>query len=117
MTSQHNGSSLLPWDFYALNTDVSTPVIFNSNGQVIGYGQTNDPTSIGYQSFNYVPVYATNTLATGDYLGWYFPDGGSIAFNLTGGQGGTYAPFPRPSLCPNDVTTARLPIATMRLAS
>lgn len=105
VTSQYNGSSLLSWDFYALNTDAATPVIFNSAGQVIGYGQTDNPTSTGYQSFAYVPVYGTSVLATGDYLGWYFINGGSIAFNLTGGQGATYAPFPQLSLGPNDVTT------------
>ena len=105
VTSQYNGSSLLSWDFYALNTDAAIPVIFDSNGQVIGYGQTDTPTSTGYQSFNYVSVYGTNVLETGDYLGWYFTNGGSIAFNLTGGQGGTYAPFPQLSLGPDDVTT------------
>lgn len=105
VTSQYNGASLLSWDFYALNTDAATPVIFGANGLVIGYGETDTPTSTGYQSFDYVPVYGTDALATGDYLGWYFLNGGSIAFNLTGGQGGTYAPFPQLSLGPNDVTT------------
>lgn len=105
VTSQYNGASLTSWDFYALNTDAAIPVIFDANGLVIGYGGTNTPTSTGYQSFNYVPVYGTNVLATGDYLGWYFLNGGPIAFSLTGGQGGTYAPFPQLSLGPNDVTT------------
>jgi hypothetical protein len=105
VTSNYNGSSLLSWDFYALNTDAATPVIFNSDGQVIGYGETDTPTSTGYQSFTYVPVWGSSGLATGDSLGWYFDNGGSIAFNLTGGQGGTYAPFPQPSLGPGDVTT------------
>lgn len=105
VTSQYDGTSLLSWDFYALNTNAATPVIFGANGQVIGYGQTDTPTSTGYQSFNYVSVWGTDVLATGDYLGWYYPNGGSIAFNLTGGQGATYAPFPVPSLGPNDVTT------------
>ena len=106
VTSDYNGASLLSWDFYALNTDAAIPVIFNSDGQVIGYGETDTPVSTGYQSFAYVPVWGTNVLATGDYLGWYFSElGGPIAFSLTGGQGGTYAPFPQPSLGPNDVTT------------
>jgi hypothetical protein len=105
VTSQYNDASLLSWDFYALNTASAIPVIFGPNGLVIGYGQADTPTSAGYQSFDYVPVYGTDVLATGDYLGWYFLNGGSIAFNLTGGQGGTYAPFPQLSLGPNDVTT------------
>jgi hypothetical protein len=105
ITSQYDGTSLLSWDFYALNTDAATPVIFGSNGEVIGYGQADTPTSTGYQSFAYIPVYGTGALATGEYLGWYFSDGGSIAFDLTGGQGGTYAPFPGPSLGPGDITT------------
>ena len=107
VTSQYNGDSLLSWDFYALNTNAATPTIFNSNGQVIGYGQADTPTSTGYQSFNYVPVWGTDALATGDYLGWYLPgSGGPIAFNLTGGQGATEAAFPVPALGPNDVTTS-----------
>lgn len=117
VTSQYNDTSLLSWDFYALNTDTAIPVIFGANGEVIGYGQADTPTSTGYQSFDYVSVYGTDVLATGDYLGWYFTDGGSIAFTLTGGQGGAYAPFPQLSLGPDDVTTTPVTDRDYALAS
>jgi hypothetical protein len=61
------------------------------------------------QTFAYVPVLGSAVLHTGDTLGWYYPDQGSIAFSLTGGQGGTYAPFPQLSLGRNDVTTTPVP--------
>jgi hypothetical protein len=108
VTSDYNGSLLSSWDFYALNLNSAIPVIFNANGEVIGYGQMATPTATGYQSFSYIPVWGSNILATGDYLGWYYPNGGSIALSLTGGQGGTYAPFPVPSLGPGDLTTTAI---------
>jgi hypothetical protein len=109
VTSQYNGTSLLSWNFFALNTDTVTPVIFNADGEVIGFGEPDTPTSTGFQSFAYIPQgTTTDVLETGDYLGWYDSDGGSIAFTLTGGQGGTFAAFPVPSLGIDDVTTTAI---------
>lgn len=110
VTSQYNGQALKSWSFYALTTDPVIPVIFGPDGTVIGYGQADIPTSSsGLQTFAYVPVWGSAVLQTGDSLGWYYPDSGSIAFSLTGGQGATYAPFPTLSLGPGDYTTTALP--------
>lgn len=84
-------------------------MIFNAEGEVIGFGAADTPTSTGLQSFAYIPQgTTTDVLETGDYLGWYDSDGGSIAFTLTGGQGGTFAAFPGPSLGIDDVTTTAI---------
>ncbi|MGD0443388.1 MAG: hypothetical protein ABSA39_05575 [Edaphobacter sp.] len=109
VTSQYNGTSLLSWNFFALNTDTVIPVIFNAEGEVIGFGEPDTPTSTGFQSFAYDPQgTTTDVLETGDYLGWYDIDGGPIAFTPTGGQGGTFAAFPSFSLGGNDVTTTAI---------
>jgi hypothetical protein len=57
---------------------------------VIGYGQADTPVAgepNQLQTFAYVPVVGTDVLSTGEYLGWYTPGAGSIAFDLTGGTG------------------------------
>ncbi|MEO6983516.1 MAG: hypothetical protein ABI072_10440 [Edaphobacter sp.] len=110
VTSQYNGTTLQSWSFYALNTNPVYPVIFGPDGTVIGYGEAATPTAAGgLQTFAYVPVWGDAVLQTGDSLGWYFPQTGSIAFSLTGGQGASYAAFPVLSLGAGDYTTTALP--------
>jgi hypothetical protein len=118
VTSQYNGTSLLSFDFYALNTDTVIPVIFNSEGVVIGFGDPDTPTSTGFQSFAYVSQgTTTDVLATGDYLGWYDEDG---APSPSASREVRVAPLLlSPSPLWEPVTSPRppLPIATIPLVS
>jgi hypothetical protein len=97
VTSQYDGRILTSWSFYALTSNQVIPVIFSAgpSSHVIGYGQAETPVAGEpgvLQTFAYVPVVGSNVLHTGEWLGWYDPVSGSIAFSLTGGSGVVYNP-------------------------
>jgi hypothetical protein len=116
VTSQYNNQILASMSFYALTNDQLIPMIYSAgaNSKVIGYGQAITPVAGEpdvMQTFAYVPVVGSAVLKTGEWLGWYDPVSGAIAFSLTGGDGISYNPnfsgAPQTGIFPFEVTPNR----------